>query len=116
MKFARSEDSLPCVYLIDESSYRHDGFINTGFFARAKNYHAFAEPSLGFQIQGRVRNMYNMLYRQISIEKSSFFLSVNGVLFDLRIIYVESTLVCPPSTITTALLAGLGLSIQSRFW
>ena len=28
-------------YLIDESSFRHDGFINTGFFARAKNYHAF---------------------------------------------------------------------------
>ena len=40
------------MYLIDESSSRHDGFINTDFFARAKNYRAFAEPSLGFQIQG----------------------------------------------------------------
>ena len=64
------------MYLIDESSSRHDGFINTGFFARAKNYHAFAEPSLGFQIQGRVRNMYSCMYMQISIEKSQFFLSL----------------------------------------
>ena len=28
------------MYLIDESSSRLDGFINTGSLARAKNYHA----------------------------------------------------------------------------
>ena len=92
------------MYLIDESFSRHDGFINTGFFCTCKKFHAFAEPSLGFQIQGRVRNMYSWMYMQISIEKSPFFsfCKWSHVWFQKYLCteskkrLVEKKIVCPP--------------------